>query len=288
MPIDSIKVNQLIADYGQTIAIFGVSNATAPALRQQAELYALYAKNNDAAADLLQDAIESGRLSNEEEALTKIALGDYKLYQNNVWQAQLLYLQAENAYKYDDIGDEAKLKSCKVAYYTGRFGFAKGKLDVLKRSTSKLISNDALVLSNLITDNTTIDTNLRPMELYATADLMLLQRRFDEGMLRLDSLQEYWPDHMLADEVLMLKAKYYLAQNKYEEAVKNLLQIYEYHTTDILADDALMELGNIYSVYLNNPEKAMEYYYLLMTEYVDSFHVAEARKKYRKLRGDNV
>lgn len=287
-PVIAEDVSELIANYQKTISVFGVSNGTAPALRQQAKLHALFAQNNDAAIDLLFSVLESQRLDKEQDALTRIDLGDYKLYQNNVWQAQILYLQAEKAFKYDDIGDEAKLRSAKVAYYTGKFAFAKAKLDVLKRSTSKLIANDAMVLSNLITDNTTIDTNLRPMELYATADLMFLQRKYLEGMKRLDGLQEYFPDHMLADEVLMLKSKYYVAQKNYTKAIENLLAIRTYHSSDILADDALMQLGFIHETYLNNPEKAMEYYYILMTEHQDSYFVSEARKNYRRLRGDNV
>jgi hypothetical protein len=51
----------------------------------------------------------------------------------------------------------------------------KTQLDALKASTSKLISNNAIDLSLLISDNFALDTITAPMELFASADLLALQ-----------------------------------------------------------------------------------------------------------------
>ena len=78
------------------------------------------------------------------------------------------------------------------------------QLDALKASTSKLISNDAIVYL-LITDNYNLDTITTPMEMYARADLLMIQRRFKEAVMTLDSITADYPGHALEDEILMVK-----------------------------------------------------------------------------------
>jgi hypothetical protein len=44
--------------------------------------------------------------------------------------------------------------------------------------------------------------------------------------------------------------------------------------------------GETYERYLNDPEKAREIYRQFLDRFPGSVHVAEARKRYRTLRGD--
>jgi tetratricopeptide (TPR) repeat protein len=278
----------LVSDYLNTIDRLGIADYTAPTVREMALIYAQKLQSPENSILWLEKVLDNPGVAKKEIALTKIDLGDYLLMEDHVWEAVLYYMQAEKAFKYDELGDRAKLKAAKVYYYTGDFNWAASKLNILKGSTSKLISNDALYLSNLITDNTTIDTNLYPMQIYAKADLLFVQQNYDEALLALDTLQKYYPDHMLADEALMQKYKILYAQKKYEAAGKELQAIIDGFSYDILGDDALFLLGKLNETHLNNKEKAMEMYLVLMTEYQDSVFVTEARKRYRKLRGDTV
>jgi TolA-binding protein len=75
-------------------------------------------------------------------------------------------------------------------------------------------------------------------------------------------------------------------QGRWEDAIKYLELVHQNHGHDILADDALMQLGDIYENRLRNPEKAMEYYRIIMFDYKGSLHVIEARKRFRILSGD--
>lgn len=279
---------ELIGDYQSVLSTVGINNSTASSARELAEIQAQKAQQLDESILLLEKVLATPGLSKKEQAITKIDLGDYLLMKNQIWEAVVYYMQAEKAFKYDPLGDEAKLRAAKVAYYTGDFAWAAAKLDVLKGSTTKLIANDALYLSNLITDNTTIDTNLYPMQIYARADLKFAQQDYEGALIRLDSLQEYYPDHMLADEVLFLKYKVYLAKGDYVQAETQLKDILTYHSTDILGDDAAYQLGMLYELYLNDKALAMEYFLKVMTDYPDSIFVSEARKNYRRLRGDAV
>ena len=66
------------------------------------------------------------------------------------------------------------------------------------------MSNDAIDLSLLITDNFNLDTIFEPMEIYARADLLIMQRRFDDARLALDSISTNYPGHALEDEILIV------------------------------------------------------------------------------------
>ncbi len=57
---------------------------------------------------------------------------------------------------------------------------------------------------------------------------------------------------------------------------------------DILVDDAFFLQGEIYERQLGQKDKAMEIYREFLNKYPGSVYAAEARKRYRLLRGDFV
>ena len=110
-------------------------------------------KLNDA-QKLLEEAINIPNVSGPNLlAGCKLDLGDIYLMNNQPWDATLFYSQVEKDFPNTAIGQDAKFRNAKLAYYTGDFTWAKGQLDVLKAATSQLIANDALNLSLLISDN---------------------------------------------------------------------------------------------------------------------------------------
>jgi len=56
----------------------------------------------------------------------------------------------------------------------------------------------------------------------------------------------------------------------------------------VLADDALYRRAELYENKLKDTTKAMELYQELLTNYPGSLFAADARKRYRTLRGDLV
>jgi hypothetical protein len=47
-------------------------------------------------------------------------------------------------------------------------------------------------------------------------------------------------------------------------------------------------MAEIYNNGLNNTEKALEYYQKIIFDHTSSIYLIEARKEYRKLRGDKI
>jgi tetratricopeptide (TPR) repeat protein len=227
-------------------------------------------------------------MSDRNVALTKIKLGDFLVVKNQVWDAALYYMQAEKAFKYDELGDRAKFKAAKIYYYTGEFDYARSQLDVLKGSTSKLIANDAMYLSNLINDNTIIDTTFKPMEMFARADLLLEQKKFSKAFATLDSIDAEYPGHSLQDDILMKRYELNKKMGEYQESAQNLEKLIKNYSNDILGDDAHFKLAELYEHHLNNEDRARELYQKILTDYSGSLYVVEARKRFRKLRGDST
>ena len=115
-------------------------------------------------------------------------MADLLVLENNIWEASLMYLKVEKQFKEDPLGHQAKFNNAKVYYYAGEFDWCQAQLDVLKASTSKLIANDALALSVLITDNYNMDTSDVAMKLFAKADMLFAQQKLNEALAVYDSV----------------------------------------------------------------------------------------------------
>jgi tetratricopeptide (TPR) repeat protein len=272
--------------YEITISELGRSSATLQLVRGLAHLDAYYLNDIPAAITLLEEGIATPGADPKSQAEMKLDLGDIQVLNANIWEASLLYSQVDLDFKQDILGHEARLRNAKVSFYAGDFLWAQGQLDVLKASTSKLIANDAMELSLLISDNLGADSNSVPLSMYAHAQLLTFQHRYDEALTELDSLTLTYPMHSISDEVFMERFRIAYARHQYDSAAVWLVKITEQYPNDILMDNALIELGRLYDDKLKDPEKAKQYYERLLFEQGGSIFVPEARDRFRRLRGD--
>ena len=118
--------------------------------------------------------------------------------------------------------------------------------------------------------------------------MLFFQNRFSESIITLDSILDIYKGHSLTDEILFKKSKIYLKNSEIQKAVAMLEKIETDFFYDILADDAIFTLAEIYQKKLKNMEKAKALYEKILLEYKGSIYTAEARKRFRKLRGDNL
>jgi outer membrane protein assembly factor BamD (BamD/ComL family) len=126
------------------------------------------------------------------------------------------------------------------------------------------------------------------MREYAAIDLLLFQNKTDEAVDKLNAMWKKYGEHSLADEILWLRAKTYTKQGRQTEALEDLKMITTKFPYDILGDDALFTQGKIYEEQLKDKNTAMEIYQKILTQYPGSIYGAEARKRFRLLRGDVV
>jgi len=273
-------------DYIDLLTEFGKNANTVFAMQKLANLQAFKLHKITDAKALLEEAVKIPGVRPVLLASCKLDLGDVSLLDNKPWDATLLYSQVEIDFKNTAVGQDAKYRNAKLAYYTGDFTWAKGQLDVLKAATSQLIANDALNLSLLISDSITADTSGAALKIYARADLALFAEQPEKALITLDSIDVKYPNNSLTDDILMAKARLFIQQKNYADAVPLLKKIAEEHSFDLWADDAVFMLGDIYENQLNDKEKAKIYYQKIITDYAGSLYINEARKRFRLLRGD--
>jgi tetratricopeptide (TPR) repeat protein len=287
-PIDNKQIKDLINQYQQMVIDVGINIKTVDALRNMALLNAFYLQDHSKAIGILESAIAGAGNNQKFKDQCKLDLGDIYILKDEPWESTLLYMQVEKSQKEDNLGEIAKLKNAKLQYYTGQFELSKEILDVLKKATTREISNDAMQLSLLIQDNTGLDTSEVAMADFSKVDLLIFQNRYDESVLKLDELFKKYKSHSLADEILWLKANTLLKINKIDQAVADLKSILENYKYDILADDALFTLARVTEENLKDKEKSMEYYKQLLKDYPGSIYGAQSRIRFRELRGDIV
>ncbi len=280
--------DSLRLEYKAFIDEVGVNNATAAIVKDYCEFLALDVNDIDAAVKTLEDMVEIRSIRKNERANAKISLADYYLIQGDIWEATLLYSQVDKEFREEFLGEVARYKNALLFYYSGNFGWAQEIFDILKSSTSKLISNDAIDKSVFITTNMGLDSTDTALRLFSGADLLAVQNRFPEAFQKLDSVKLLFPEHELEDDILHREALMYTALQKYDDAIKKYEIIIEKFPEDITCDNAIFELAQLYDLILKDPDSALPLYEKVFIDYSNSTFAVEARKRYRILRGDNV
>ena len=255
-------------------------------IKDIASLKAYYLDKSSEAIILLEDYLLNNSLEIQLKAELKLMLADIYLISGEIWEASLLYSQVEKDFKYDAIGQEAKFRNAKLSFYAGDFAWAKSQADVLKGATTKLISNDALDLSLIISDAIAVDTNEAPLKLFACADLMIRQHKYEEAIVKMDSINLLYSSNTLGDDIYFKKAQIYMIQKKYKDVESMYKNILEYYPNELYADDAQFKLGELYEYYLIDKEKAKQIYQELLLNFSGSTYAVDARMRYRELRGD--
>ncbi len=288
-PVDVTKIKALLTEYQQLLTELGPGSPDrGEVLRNMAELYAFQLDDKAKAASLLEEAIASPRATSQTIDQAKITLADLYLLRGEPWEATLLYSQVEKSHKDSPLGYDAKLRNARLSYFAGDFKLAQSHLDILKEATSREIANDAMQLSLLISDNTAMDTAGVALRDYAATELLVFQNKVPEALRSLDALVQKYPGHALTDEAWYLKAQLQRRTGDYAGAITTLTRITANPKYDVLSDDALFLAATIQEENLNDKEKAQDLYNQVLAKYPGSIYTAEARKRFRKLRGDSL
>lgn len=259
----------------------GISDKTTPILIIRADVLAFNLNEIDKSIDILNEALEQN-ISKLNKARLKMKLADIYLFKEEVWEATLLYSQVDKSMKEEPVGHEARLKNAQLRYYIGEFDWSLAVLNILKSATSKLIANDAMTLSLVISDNLEYDTIA--LQRLAKADYYIYQKRYELANQMLDSVNVYNPNEVSMPYLLMRKAQIAMENSDYETADSLYKRVYQGYADSYMADDALLKDAVLLEKYLNKKEEALECYAKIIDEYTASVYVAQARNAYRRIR----
>ncbi|RZL39275.1 MAG: tetratricopeptide repeat protein [Pedobacter sp.] len=285
---DKLAIQALANEYQEVLDKYGKVGQTLFALKKLAHLQAYYLNDLKKAEATLESALTVERISPMDIGILKMDLGDIYVLTKQPWEAILTYEQVAKQFESQPIGSEARYRTARLSFYQGNFTYAKSQADVLKASTSQLIANDALNLSLLVSDNLQNKNDSLALVMYADAEMLQFMNLSDQAIKKLDSIAIAFPNNSLSDDVLMAKAKIFIKNAEPTTASSFLKELIANHTTSIWIDDALFTLADLYEKKLDNVEEAKKLYQQLMTDYPGSMFNAEARKRFRNIRGDNL
>jgi tetratricopeptide (TPR) repeat protein len=298
-PVNNDSVRYLIKEYNSFITEYPDNPNSHEAQLSEALLHAYYLDEKDSAIVKLNTLIANNKVSPYLKARAKLELGDIYLLMEESWESTLLYSQVEKSQRETPIGYEAKLRNAKLSYYKGEFKLAQEHLDILKQATTREIANDAMDLSMRIKENIAFDSTGFALKKFAAIELLLYQNKSKEALDRIIVLKKEEGDQdsiktgatkssTILDDVYWLEANLRMKLGEFEIAIALLQKILDNYGGDILADDAYFLQGEIYEEQLHNKNKAMEIYREFLNRFPGSVYAAEARKRFRQLRGDFV
>lgn len=274
---------ELETKYLDALKNLGKTNQTVDVARSLAHLQAFYLDKTTDAKKILDEFLHMYNISIHEKALCEILFADILLFEDDVWLANLQYAKVAMQYKNNDIGYEAQFKQAKLAYFNAQFEYALALLDVLKASSTKLISNDALELSQLISENIVYDPEGDVLSLFSQADLRIYQKQYNKAFQLFDSITNTYPGHSIQEFILFRKAVVAKETGNIEQEIAYLQEIVAQHSHDILAHKAHFMLALYFDTVEHNIEQAREHYEAIVTKYPNSFYLQQARNRYREL-----
>ena len=251
----------------------------------QAHFVAFNLKNPEKGRAIITGLLEL-QLNDYDVAKVKMELADILLYEEKFNQALIYYSQIELSLKNDIVAHEASLKAAKTSYFKTDFVWALKQFKELKSANTQLIANDALEYFLLINDNTVADSTQTGLAAFAKGDYLLYQNRNQEAIAQFQFILQKFKGQEIEAVTLLRLGKIYEKQGEFNLALSQYQAIIDHHNDGIYIDEAFYFSAEIYNKKLNEPEKAKPLYEKILFAHEDSIYFVEARKSFRKLRGD--
>lgn len=275
------QYRQIAADCEQFLQEYGYVLENVDIGLLLSDIYAYRLNLPDSANSVLEKSTSIRRLSSSKLSMIKSKRADLLTFTDNLWEATILYTQIEKANPNNDIGYEAKLKKAWLAYYAGDLLWAKAQFDVLKGSTTKLISNDAIKMAHFINMNYEEDDN-QDLEKLAKTEYLIYKQQIPEALPVLDSLMTC-DQPGIADYAALLKAKTWVQQHQPENAAELLEKLKNESQQTYIRAEAIYQLANL-KKQQQEFDRAKELYKILVSEYSGSVYSVEAGKLYREIK----
>ena len=290
MKIDDANDNDLASinsELARLLKEYEVSPFTLSLQLIQARFVAFNLRKPEEAKAIIKKALDL-QLDDYELAQVKMELADILLYEEKYNQALLYYTQIEEALKNDVMAHEASLKAAKTSYFQGDFKWAVKQFKELKSASTQLIANDALEYFLLINDNTVADSTQTALKQFAKGDYLLYQNRNQEAIAQFQSILKSFKGQQIEAVTLLRLGKIYEKQGEYNLALSQYQNIINQQADGIYIDEALYFSAEIENKKLQQPEKAKLLYEKIIFNHQDSIYFVDARREYRKLRGDTI
>ena len=239
------------------------------------------------AIDVLKSALELNP-PQAERGMLEITIADIQVFAGEFNQALVMYSKIQYDFKNSPLAQEARFKVARTSYFKGDFAWAQNQLKVLKSSTSQLIANDAMKLSLKISNNFDKDSLNEGLRLYAKSELLEFQKKYKPALDTLGVVLSEHKGRSIEDDAMLKQGVLLRRLGDYRGAENSLQSMLTAYPESLLVDECLFTLAELYKEDLNEIDKAKEMYERIIFEYPSSIYLVEARKSFRRLRGDEL
>jgi len=240
-------------------------------LPKSPEVLSAYSKN----LTLLRDMYPASK----QRGLVYLAEADAKRRYGQFDEALMDYARAEQLLGDSEEGDQARLEKALCALYRGDITWAKTQLEVLLKSTSKTIANDAMEYALLISANTVEDTLMEGLQLMKEALLLEAQWEYNQALEQYESLLNILIAHELYDDLLLRLGRLHAQLGQYAQAREYFIQLQAVSKGGMWLEESIYFAAKM-SALLKSESAAMELEDYLV-EYPNGLYTEEARQFYR-------
>jgi tetratricopeptide (TPR) repeat protein len=215
------------------------------------------------------------------------SIGEIYVAQNKLEKAVEKYtVMARTPHSDQGQKDLAQYRLAEIQYFLHNVDSALSLLRPLTQNMKADETNDALLLQFFITENKFQFPDA--LKQYARAELLARRNRLGEAVTELLSLVDLYPTAPLADDALMTAASYLMRLQRYNDALLTYRRLFDEFKTSSEKERAQFTIGELYHLYLKDPQEAIAAYGVILEKYPFSLFVEEARKRIRLLRGDSI
>jgi tetratricopeptide (TPR) repeat protein len=182
--------------------------------------------------------------------------------------------------------ETAALRLAELDYFRQQFQDAVAKLKDLTRNVASDVANDALGMQIFIQDNLKSDDS--PLKAFAWADLLSRQQKYPEALAAFQSIVDKYPKSDVVDEALMNIGDLLTRLNRFSDALGVYNRLLKDYPESIELDKTEMKIAEVYRLGLKDVPNAIATYQGVLEHYPNSIYAAEARRRIRELRGDNI
>ncbi len=220
-------------------------------------------------------------------ARARFQLGLLALQEDRLTEAQLIFSHLEEDLRIGELAEQARLEQARIDFYQGQIASALLRLRAMDGNTASDVANDAIALKVLIAESQGPDSLNTPLRLYAQARLRLRQHRVEEALQWTDSFLVSFPQHPLADDAYLLKARILRQMGQSAQALALLGDLPLRYPQSPHVEEALFLIGEIYEQDLLDFAAARQAYESFLMRFPASLQAPRARDRIRALRNES-
>lgn len=197
----------------------------------------------------------------------------------NFDRALIEYARAETLLGDSKEGDQCRLARAMCAFYDGDIPWAKTQLEVLLKSTSKEIANDALENALLIAANSVEDTLYEGLWLLRVPMLYEIMGQKQKALDAYNKIESILLANEVYDDLLYKKGRLLLSMGYFKEAKQSFLVL-----QNAAGEGMWKEEGYFYfakAAFELDPNSSKEALMEYLISYPNGFYTEQARRMYR-------